>query len=271
MVVFSQNLNRSLDRAIAQAEQQFYPYATPEHVLLAFIDDPDAIPLMHACNVDLEQLRRDVLALMPHSYFDETDEDPDLNAPDDAPNEDQREELPEEDDGIPVERFQVILERAIDHAQSSASEEVGSADVLVAMLERPVGKLMRQHGLTRYDVTTFISHGLGKDAQISSNREDVANQTLPGDATGSSMCTIELLNDDYTSMDFVLQVLTEIFELESEEAERVMRETHHRGAGGCGTFARKEAVARVARVLDLARAHQHPLRCRLKDADPAAR
>jgi ATP-dependent Clp protease ATP-binding subunit ClpA len=55
MLVFSQNLSQSLSRAIAMAEQQSYPCATPEHVLLAFLDDPDAIPLMQACKVDLEK------------------------------------------------------------------------------------------------------------------------------------------------------------------------------------------------------------------------
>jgi ATP-dependent Clp protease ATP-binding subunit ClpA len=57
MLVFSQNLSQSLSRAIAQAEQQSYSVATPEHVLLALLDDPDAIPVIQACNVDVEKLR----------------------------------------------------------------------------------------------------------------------------------------------------------------------------------------------------------------------
>jgi ATP-dependent Clp protease adaptor protein ClpS len=62
-------------------------------------------------------------------------------------------------------------------------------------------------------------------------------------------------------MDFVVLVLKEVFDLEAEDAERVMLEVHHDGAGACGTFTREEAEARIARVMNLARQHQHPLRC----------
>jgi ATP-dependent Clp protease adapter protein ClpS len=246
MVVFSQNLNQSLGRAIALAEQQSYHRATPEHVLLALLDDPDAIPVMQACNVDFEKLRGAVLASMPH--FDDMLHVDEL---DDTLDSEESEEAPNRDEMIKVEHFQVVLERAIDHAQSSGCEEVNSADVLVAMLDRPVGGLLNEHGMTRYDVTTFICHGISKDDQATSHR---------GDA-GSSMSRVQLLNDDYTPMEFVVHVLEQIFQLEHEDAERVMLEIHHDGVGACRSFTREEAEARAAQVMDLARQHQHPLRC----------
>jgi ATP-dependent Clp protease adaptor protein ClpS len=64
-------------------------------------------------------------------------------------------------------------------------------------------------------------------------------------------------------MDFVVHVLEEIFELEHADAERVMLEIHREGAGACGSFTREEAEARAARVMELARQHQHRLRCRV--------
>ncbi|MGA8900165.1 ATP-dependent Clp protease adaptor ClpS [Bradyrhizobium sp.] len=88
-------------------------------------------------------------------------------------------------------------------------------------------------------------------------------QAPSGDATSSSTFKIQLLNDDYTSMDFVVHVLKEIFELENEDAERVMLEIHREGAGACGSFTREEAEVRAAQVMELARQHQHPLRCRV--------
>jgi ATP-dependent Clp protease adaptor protein ClpS len=75
------------------------------------------------------------------------------------------------------------------------------------------------------------------------------------------MFKVRLLNDDYTPMEFVVYVLEKEFELEHEDAVRVMLQTHHEGVGACGTFPREEAEARAARVMDLARQHQHPLRC----------
>ena len=260
MLVFSQSLSQSLSRAIAQAEQQGYGVATPEHVLLALLDDPDAIPVMRACNVDLEKLRGDVLASMPHSDYS-----PDPDEWDETLDSDESDEAPE---GIPIEHFQVALELAVDHAKTSGREEVDSADVLVALLQRPVGDILRAHGLTRYDATTFISHGISKDVQATSHAGGLVDQPdlhpPSAEPTDSPIFKVQLLNDNYTPMDFVVQVLTEIFGLEPDDAERVMLETHDEGAGTCGTFTREEAEAKAALVLDLARQHQHPLRCRIQ-------
>lgn len=269
MVVFAKSLNQSLSRAIAQAEQQSYTCATPEHVLLALIDDPDAVPVMRACNVDLEKLRTAVEVSMPHwkytSELDESDVAQGSDA-DDAPESDE-DDASGSDERIPVKHFKVDLERAIAHACSSGCEEVGSADMLIAMLQGPVGALLNEHGVTRYDATTFICHGISKDVQANSRPGCGVKESVPpipsGDATGSTMSEIQILNDNYTSMDFVVHVLKEVFELTPEDAERVMLAIHREGAGTCGSYTREEAEARAAQVMDLARQHQHPLRCRI--------
>jgi ATP-dependent Clp protease ATP-binding subunit ClpA len=127
---------------------------------------------MRACNVDLAKLRSAVLASMPHwPYTQDQDEPDDALDPDEWDGTldlDESDEGLNGDEGIPVEHFQIVLERAVDHAKSSGCEEVNSADVLVALLDRPVGELMNEHGVTRYDATTFICHGIGKDAQAAS-------------------------------------------------------------------------------------------------------
>ena len=268
MVVFSENLNRSLSRAIAQAEQQSYSCATPEHVLLALIDDPDAVPVMQACNVDLEKLRTAVEVSMPHwKYTSDLDEPDDTQGPDEEDEAAYSDEDDAPDEPIPVEHFKVDLERAIAHAGSSECEEVGSADMLIAMLQGPVGALLNEHGVTRYDATTFVCHGISKDVQANSRPGCGAKESVPqipsGDATGSTMSEIQIMNDNYTSMDFVVHVLKEVFELTPEDAERVMLAIHREGAGTCGSYTREEAEARAVQVADLARQHQHPLRCRI--------
>jgi ATP-dependent Clp protease adaptor protein ClpS len=62
-------------------------------------------------------------------------------------------------------------------------------------------------------------------------------------------------------MEFVVDVLQEVFELEHDDAVRIMLQTHHEGSGGCGAFPREAAQAKAAQVMDLARQHRHPLRC----------
>jgi ATP-dependent Clp protease adaptor protein ClpS len=74
-------------------------------------------------------------------------------------------------------------------------------------------------------------------------------------------CGVMLLNDDVTPMEFVVQVLQDIFAMERDDAIKLMLQIHHNGVGECGTYPQPEASRKVADVLALAREHQHPLEC----------
>ena len=73
-----------------------------------------------------------------------------------------------------------------------------------------------------------------------------------------------LLNDDYTPMEFVVQILQDVFSLERNAATRIMLEVHTKGKGVCGTFTYEIAETRVAQVEGLAQQHQHPLFCTME-------
>lgn len=75
-----------------------------------------------------------------------------------------------------------------------------------------------------------------------------------------------LLNDDFTPMEFVVQILVQLFYLSTEQAERVMLEVHHHGRGVCGIFTREIAETRVAQVNQIARQNEHPLLCVMEPA-----
>ena len=70
-----------------------------------------------------------------------------------------------------------------------------------------------------------------------------------------------LLNDDYTTMEFVVEILTEIFMLGQEQAVAVMLLVHHEGKGLCGTYTRDIAQTKQRQVMDRAKAEGHPLQC----------
>lgn len=75
---------------------------------------------------------------------------------------------------------------------------------------------------------------------------------------------VYLLNDDYTPMDFVVQILETFFNKSHEEATRIMLHVHRHGSGLCGVYTREVAETKVAQVLAAARKAQHPLQCTME-------
>lgn len=73
-----------------------------------------------------------------------------------------------------------------------------------------------------------------------------------------------LLNDDYTPMDFVVEVLRRFFHFNEETAVQVMLQVHFQGRGVCGRFTRDIAETKVALVNDYARKNEHPLLCSME-------
>ena len=81
-----------------------------------------------------------------------------------------------------------------------------------------------------------------------------------------SQFKVLLLNDDYTPMEFVVTVLKRFFNMDMEQATRVMLHVHQKGVGVCGIFSYEVAETKVTQVIDFARQNQHPLQCTLEKA-----
>lgn len=78
------------------------------------------------------------------------------------------------------------------------------------------------------------------------------------------MYKVLLLNDDYTPMDFVIQVLRQFFYKTSEQATKVMLQVHYEGQGTAGIYTAELAETKMAQVNDFSRAHDHPLMCTME-------
>lgn len=75
---------------------------------------------------------------------------------------------------------------------------------------------------------------------------------------------VVLLNDDYTPMYFVVDVLKQFFRLSEEVATQVMLQIHILGKGVCGVYTRDIAETKVAQVNNFARSNEHPLLCTME-------
>ncbi|KAF1056756.1 MAG: ATP-dependent Clp protease adapter protein ClpS [Pseudomonas delhiensis] len=76
-----------------------------------------------------------------------------------------------------------------------------------------------------------------------------------------------MFNDDYTPMDFVVEVLESYFSLNREQATKVMLTVHTQGKAVCGVFTRDIAETKAMQVNQYARESQHPLLCEIEKED----
>ncbi|MGQ0444524.1 MAG: AAA family ATPase, partial [Beijerinckiaceae bacterium] len=153
MPSFSRNLEQSLHRALAIANERHHEYATLEHLLFSLTDDGDAAAVLRACSVDLDLLKRNL-----REYIDQE--------LDNVVSEDR-------DDAKPTAGFQRVIQRAVIHVQSSGREEVTGANVLVAIFaerESHAAYFLQEQDMTRYDAVNYISHGIAKRPGLSDSR-----------------------------------------------------------------------------------------------------
>ncbi len=147
MPSFSNTLEQAIHSALALANSRSHEFATLEHLLLALIDEPDAVRVMKACSVDTEELRTTLV-----EFIDE-----DLsNLVTDI----------EGSEAVPTAAFQRVIQRAAIHVQSSGRTEVTGANVLVAIFaerESNAAYFLQEQDMTRYDAVNFIAHGVAKN------------------------------------------------------------------------------------------------------------
>jgi ATP-dependent Clp protease ATP-binding subunit ClpA len=153
MPTFSRSLEKALHRALAFANERHHEFATLEHLLLSLIEDKDAVAVMRACNVNVDDLRNSLV-----TYIDT-----------ELANLVSDEVL----ESKPTAGFQRVIQRAVIHVQSSGREEVTGANVLVAIFaerESHAAFFLQEQDMTRYDAVNYISHGIAKRAGMNETR-----------------------------------------------------------------------------------------------------
>lgn len=182
--MLSRNLEQTLHRALSLAFEHKHEYATLEHLLLALIDDEDAVEVMKACAVDpvvlREQLEAFVNTELSGLVRETIDQDP-----------------------KPTAGFQRVVQRAVIHVQSSGRDQVTGANLLVALFsERESHAIyyLQMQDMTRLDAVNFISHGVAKAPGFDQPRpvrgsdededlaEDPTQRTGPGGDMLSAYC-----------------------------------------------------------------------------------
>ena len=143
--MLSKELEYTLNNAFKEARNKRHEFMTVEHLLLALLDNPSAMPILKACGADIEALRKDLADFI------------EMSIP----------QLPEgsELETQPTLGFQRVIQRAVFQVQSSEKGEATGANVLVAIFNEKESQavyILGKHNVTRLDVVNFISHGISK-------------------------------------------------------------------------------------------------------------
>ncbi|TLU66278.1 ATP-dependent Clp protease ATP-binding subunit ClpA [Thalassotalea litorea] len=144
--MLNKELEISLNLAFRQAKDSRHEFMTVEHLLLALLENPEAIEAIKACGGDLDKLKLEL-----NTFISETT--PVIQ------------EGEEDKETQPTLGFQRVLQRAVFHVQSSGKTEVNGANVLVAIFseqESQAAYFLKKSDITRLDIVNFISHGISK-------------------------------------------------------------------------------------------------------------
>jgi len=106
---------------------------------------------------------------------------------------------------------------------------------------------------------------MGQDLE-SRKEQGIALEEARPEVALPPMYRVILLNDDYTPMDFVIEILRLFFNMSHDRATQVMLHVHTRGKGVCGVFTFEIAETKVVQVNEFSRQHEHPLKCTMEKA-----
>ncbi len=165
--MLSKELEFTLNQAFKQARKHQHEFMTIEHLLLALLDNAAALEVLNACGGNISDLKEEL-----KKFLEETTP----RILDDSDRETQ-----------PTLGFQRVLQRAVFHVQSSEKNEVTGANVLVAIFSEQDSQavfFLGKQDITRLDVVNFISHGISK----------VLNESTDGELEGSEAGTVDESN-----------------------------------------------------------------------------
>ncbi|MBD3652941.1 ATP-dependent Clp protease ATP-binding subunit ClpA [Kangiella sp.] len=142
-------LEQSLNHAFHDAREKRHEFITIEHLMLALLDNKDALEVLRAVGADIGVLKSDLEKFVNQTTPQFSDEDDEFEIQ-------------------PTIGFQRVLQRAVFHVQSSGREAVSGANVLVAMFSEPESQavfLLSKQDISRLDVVNYISHGVSSDEE----------------------------------------------------------------------------------------------------------
>ena len=119
-----------------------------------------------------------------------------------------------------------------------------------------------QSGYVDWHISPRLSNETHEEAE-----GDIAVQAAKPELKRPPMYCVVLMNDDYTPMDFVIEILQQYFAMNLDQATQVMLTVHYEGKGVAGIYPRDIAETKANQVNNYARSQGHPLLCQIESKD----
>ncbi len=146
--MFNQDVQIAFSLAVREAQRRRHEFLTTEHILYALLFEEQGQEVVLACGGEIERLRHNL-----EDFFNQ-----------------HLESIEVEEDFVPEQTvaLQQVLQRTVMHMQSSDRQEIGLGDLLAAILEQKnshAAYLLQEQGLSRFDVLSYLSHGVTRQPQ----------------------------------------------------------------------------------------------------------
>lgn len=233
--MLSKDLEQTLNDAFNDARSKRHEFMTVEHLLLALLDNEDAIKVLNACGSDIGSLRGDLTEFV------------DATTP----------LIPEEEgtrDTQPTLGFQRVLQRAVFHVQSSGKSEVNGANVLVAIFSEQESQavyFLKMQRVARLDVVNYITHGIskvgedGEPAPESTAEEELGESEGEGSSMLDNFTTNLNIEAEEGRIDPLIGRLAEVERVSQILARRRKNNPLLVGESGVGKTAIAEGLAKL--------------------------
>ena len=232
--MLSKDLEHTLNDAFRGARAKRHEFMTVEHLLLALLDNNEALQVLKACGADIGNLRGDLVEFV------------DATTPLIPQDEDER-------DTQPTLGFQRVLQRAVFHVQSSGKSEVTGANVLVAIFSEQESQavfFLKAESVARLDVVNYMTHGISRvsndgDSSESGQVGNDESQSEDGGATPLDSFSTNLnLEAEAGHIDPLIGRLNEVERLAQILARRRKNNPLLVGESGVGKTAIVEGLAK---------------------------
>lgn len=231
-----------LDTSVKIAKSKGHEFAYVEHIILALLHDDNFLRIIDDSSGDIVYIKKEINTQLNMLF--------------------EKRGTQNFDTVQATKEFELIIKNTINQALSSEQEisTITGVYLLASILSFKDSfsyKLLENIGITRIKILEFLSHNILKNLD---SEEDQFDHKF----NDHDLVQILMHNDNFTTMKYVIEILTTVFDKTEEQATQIMLEIHKNKVGLCGDFTYNQAIEKINKVHQMSHLQGFPLKCSIK-------